>query len=88
MLANELDDWIDKTNGWMNDAIDGVKSMNAADAEWLTTPGEVPLTPRIAVPAIQLGGQEDRDRYGKAFREHDFQLSRFEKLCTKYGIGV
>lgn len=87
MFPHELDDWIAHITRWMDEVIEAIRVLDAADAEWFKTLGEVP-PPRIGIPNIRLGGKDERESYAKAFREHDFRLARLDKLFTKYGIGA
>jgi hypothetical protein len=87
MLPKELDAWIARVDKWSTEAIEALGFVSAADAKWLATLRNVP-PPTIPIPNIKLGGTAERDRYIKAFREHDCRLDRFEKLCTKHGVGV
>jgi diguanylate cyclase (GGDEF)-like protein len=87
MLTDELDAWIEKIQTWTAEAIDALKLLSPADAKWLATLRNVP-EPTVSVPNIRLGGAEDRRKYLKAFCEHDCRLDRFEKLCTKHGVGA
>ena len=86
MLTTELEDWIASITEWMEEAMEAIKTFDAADALWFRTLGEVP-DPRVGIPNIRLGGKEERARYIKAFREHDYRLARLDKLFRKYGIG-
>ena len=87
MVTAQLDEWIARINSWMTEAIEAIKYFSEADAEFLATLRNVPPA-TVDIPNIRLGGSEDRARYLKAFREHDFRLDRFERMCTKHGVGV
>jgi len=86
MFAKDLDDWLARITKWMEEVIEAIATFDAADAEWFKTLGEVPA-PRIGTPNIRLEGSNDRDRYIKAFREHDYRLAQLDRLFVKYGIG-
>lgn len=86
LLPAELDDWISSVTGWVDKVIGAVKIFDPADAELLKTLGEVPAA-RVAIPNIRLGSAIDRARFAKAFREHDYRLSKLDGLLKKYGIG-
>jgi hypothetical protein len=87
MFTSDLDRWSGETAKWMQTVAGTIKTIDAADAEWFLTLGEVPPA-RVSIPNLRLGGDTDRAMFTKSFREHDFRLARLDKLLAKYGVGA
>jgi len=87
MFTADLDRWSAEIAKWMQTVAETIKIIDAADAEWFLTLGEVPPA-RVPIPNLRLGGDTDRTVFTKSFREHDFRLARLEKLLAKYGVGA
>jgi hypothetical protein len=87
MFTSDLDRWSAEIAKWMHTVAETIKTIDAADAEWFLTLGEVPAA-RVQIPNLRLGGDADRTMFTKSFREHDFRLARLDRLLAKYGVGA
>ena len=87
LSTTELDSWANRVSRWMEDVVDALKSINAADSKWFATLDAVPAS-RVPIPSIQVGGQEDHAMFVSIFRQHDYRLARLDALLQKYGVGA
>jgi hypothetical protein len=87
LLPDEFVAWQSKVTGWMNEVIETIKVVSAADSEWFTTLDAVPAA-RVPIPNIRLATKEDLALFTSVFRQHDFRLKRLNDLLKKYGVGA
>lgn len=83
----DLNSWVNAVTEWMHDVIASLKAISVPDSVWFGTLDTVPES-RVPIPAIRLGGKEDRELYVATFRQHDCRLARLDGLLNKYGVGT
>jgi hypothetical protein len=87
LFTSDLDAWVRRVTGWMNEVIEALRSVSVAESEWFATLDAVPGA-RVPIPNVRLGGEADRAMFVSIFCQHDYRLVRLERLLHKHGIGA